>query len=134
MVTVGAHACTDVTGFGLLGHLRELVNAGAVSAELRFKAVPVLAEAVNLVRQGIIPNGSRRNLDSLREWLDVADGVGEEALLLLADAQTSGGLLIALPADRAGLLKAELVSNGVPDFADIGEIVAGPNGRIRIEP
>ena len=134
MVTVGAHACTDVTGFGLLGHLRELVNAGAVSAELRFKTVPVLAEAVNLVRQGIIPNGSRRNLDSLREWLDVADGVGEEALLLLADAQTSGGLLIALPADRAGLLKAELVSNGVPDFADIGEIVAGPNGRIRIEP
>ena len=134
MVTVGAHTCTDVTGFGLLGHLRELVNAGSVSAVLRFENVPVLEEAVHLLRQGLIPNGSRRNLDSLREWLYVADGVGEEALLLLADAQTSGGLLIALPADAAERLKAELLSNGVPDFADIGEIVAGSGGRIHIEP
>jgi cysteine desulfurase NifS/selenium donor protein len=133
MVTVGAHACTDVTGFGLLGHLRELVSASGASALLHAGRIPVLEEARNLVSQGIIPGNSRRNLEFLRDCLDVADGVGEDNLLLLADAQTSGGLLIAVAADKVALLKAELVSNGVAECAEIGVIVAGSPGRIRIE-
>ncbi len=134
MVAVGANACTDVTGFGLLGHLAEMVSGSGVSAVIRVNQIPVIDEAWNLVSQGIVPGSSRLNLKFLRERLDIADGVGEDALLLLADSQTSGGLLIALPAARAEQLKAELVSNGVPDFAEIGEIVVDSQSRIRIEP
>jgi selenide,water dikinase len=134
MVEIGAHACTDVTGFGLLGHLSEMVRGSGVGALIRLHQVPVLAEAWSLVRQGIAPGGSHRNLDFLRERLDVADGIGEDALLLLADAQTSGGLLIALPQDAAPLLQNALAGRGVPVFAEIGEIIAEPVGVIRIVP
>lgn len=132
MIEIGAHACTDVTGFGLLGHLSEMVRGSGVGALISLRQVPVLAEAWSLVRQGIVPGGSRRNLDFLRERLDTAAGIGEDALLLLADAQTSGGLLIALPPDGAELLKAALVRKGVPVIADIGEIVADAESIIRI--
>ncbi len=134
MVTVGAHACTDVTGFGLLGHLREVAGGSGVGAVIHVNRVPVIEGAWDLVRQGIVPGSSRRNLEFLRDQLDVADGVGEDALLLLADAQTSGGLLIAVPAEKVEQLKAELARNQVPLFAEIGSIVADPGNHIRIEP
>jgi len=134
MITVGAHACTDITGFGFLGHLSEMVRGSGVGAVISLSKVPVLAETWSLVRQGIAPGGSRRNLEFLRERLEVTGGVGEDALLLLADAQTSGGLLIALPAENAEQLKLELARKKVPIFADIGEIVADPESRIRLEP
>jgi selenide, water dikinase len=134
MIAVGAHACTDITGFGFLGHLSEMVRGSGVGAVITLSQVPVLAEAWSLVRQGIAPGGSRRNLEFLRERLEVSGGVGEDALLLLADAQTSGGLLIALPAADAEHLKLELARKKVPIFADIGEIVIDPESRIRLEP
>jgi selenide,water dikinase len=133
MVTVGAHACTDVTGFGLLGHLSEMVAGSGVGARIHVDRIPVIDEAWSLVRQGVVPGGSRKNLEFLRERLDVADGVGEDALLLLADAQTSGGLLIALPAEKVDQLLEELASNGVPVYAEIGEIIDDSNNLIRIE-
>ncbi|HEY6007610.1 MAG TPA: selenide, water dikinase SelD, partial [Geobacteraceae bacterium] len=133
MVSVGAHACTDVTGFGLLGHLSEMLRASGVGAVLNLPRVPVLEEAWSLVRQGIAPGGSRRNLEFLRERTVAAPGVGEDDLLVLADAQTSGGLLIALPADNVERLKAELGRRQVPVVAEIGEIVFDPENRIRIE-
>jgi len=134
MIEIGAHACTDVTGFGLLGHLSEMVRGSSVGAHISLGQIPVLEEAWSLVRQGIAPAGSRRNLDFLRERLEVAVGIGEDALLLLADAQTSGGLLIALPPDDAEQLKASLARRGVPVFADIGEIVADTASIIRVIP
>jgi selenide, water dikinase len=133
MVTVGAHACTDVTGFGLLGHLSEMVAGSGVGARIHVERIPVIDEAWSLVRQGVVPGGSRKNLEFLRERLDVADGVGEDTLLLLADAQTSGGLLIALPAEKVDQLLEELASNGVPVYAEIGEIIDDSNNLIRIE-
>ena len=133
MVSVGAHACTDVTGFGLLGHLSEMLRASGVGAVLDLPRVPVLEEAWSLVRQGIAPGGSRRNLEFLRERIVAAPGVGEDDLLVLADAQTSGGLLIALPADNVERLKAELDRRQVRVVAEIGEIVVDPENRIRIE-
>jgi selenide,water dikinase len=134
MVSVGAHACTDVTGFGLLGHLAEMVQGSGVGAVIRASEVPVLAETWPLVREGVVPAGSRRNLDFLRDRLITAPGIDKETLLVLADAQTSGGLLIALPADDAERLKEELARQQAPVIADIGEIVEDPDSRISIEP
>lgn len=132
MAAVGANACTDVTGFGLLGHLSEMVRGSGVGAVISVTQVPVLEEAWSLVRQGIAPGGSRRNLEFIRERLAVAADVGEDALLLLADAQTSGGLLIALPAADAERLKEELALRNVPVVAEIGEITADPESRIEV--
>lgn len=132
MVAIGAHACTDVTGFGFLGHLSEMVRGSGVGAVISLSRVPVLEEAWSLVREGIAPGGSRRNLEFLRDRLTVETGVSEEELLVLADAQTSGGLLIALPADDVGRLKAELAGRGVTVVAEVGEIVADPDSRITL--
>jgi selenide,water dikinase len=134
MVAVGVNACTDVTGFGLLGHLLEMVTGSKVGAMITVSRLPVLAEAKALVRQGIAPSSSRSNLESVREQLDLSAGVSAEDLLLLADAQTSGGLLIAVPAEKVAQLKEELIRNGVTVSAEIGEIVADHQGRIAIEP
>ncbi|HEY6837576.1 MAG TPA: AIR synthase-related protein, partial [Geobacteraceae bacterium] len=133
MVSVGVNACTDVTGFGLLGHLSEMVIGSGVGAVISLSGVPVLEETWRLVRDGIAPGGSRKNLAFLRERIDAASSIGEDQLLVLADAQTSGGLLIALPPADAERLKEELATRNVPVVADIGEIVADHTNRIRIE-
>ncbi|WP_116116287.1 selenide, water dikinase SelD [Austwickia chelonae] len=93
-LTAGVQACTDVTGFGLLGHLFKMMRASGTVAELEASAVPVLAGAREAFRDGFVPGGSRRNLDWVRPQLEVGSGVDEEDLLVLADAQTSGGLLV----------------------------------------
>jgi selenide, water dikinase len=89
----GARCATDVTGFGLLGHLLKLCRASGVDAEVEAAAVPYVLEARESLAQGFVPGGSRRNLDWVRPHLDAH--VGEDELVLLADAQTSGGLLVA---------------------------------------
>ncbi len=93
-VSLGLRAATDVTGFGLLGHLWKMLRASGVAARVDPTAVPYLAGARDALRDGFVSGGTRRNLDWVRPHLDVADGIPEEELLLLADAQTSGGLLV----------------------------------------
>ena len=88
----GVHALTDVTGFGLLGHLYKMCRASGIAAELDFSAVPTVEGAKEALAEGFIPGGSRRNLDWVRPHLDAS--LNEEELVLLADAQTSGGLLL----------------------------------------
>ena len=90
----GVRAATDVTGFGLLGHLFKLGRASGVAARLDAAAVPYVADARAALAAGHVPGGSRRNLDWVRPHLAVSSGVDEDELLLLADAQTSGGLLV----------------------------------------
>ncbi|GAA0249064.1 selenide, water dikinase SelD [Cryptosporangium japonicum] len=90
----GAEAATDVTGFGLLGHLHKLARASGVTAEVEAAAVPYLDGARDALRDGFVSGGTRRNLDWVRPHLD-AGAVSEDEALLLADAQTSGGLLVA---------------------------------------
>jgi len=92
-VAAGITAATDVTGFGLLGHLYKLARASGVTAVVDAAAVPYLDGARESFAQGYVPGGSRRNLDWVRPHLDAA--VSEDELVLLADAQTSGGLLLA---------------------------------------
>ncbi|WP_245707663.1 selenide, water dikinase SelD [Pseudonocardia oroxyli] len=127
-VAAGATGCTDVTGFGLLGHLRKMAAASGVDATVRMADVPFLDGVRDLADAGVVPGGSQRNRDWVREVVDGSPG--ETDLLLLSDAQTSGGLLFGAAPDRAARAVAELGDRGVP-AAVIGEIGAG-TGRIRV--
>ena len=93
-VAAGVKAATDVTGFGLLGHLWKMCRASGVRAEIDSAAVPYIEGARDAAAEGYVSGGTRRNLDWVREHITAADGIGEDELLLLADAQTSGGLLV----------------------------------------
>jgi selenide,water dikinase len=110
-LTAGAKAATDVTGFGLLGHLYKLVRASGVSAVIDAAAVPYLDGARDSLAQGFVSGGTRRNLDWVRPALD-AD-VDEDELLLLADAQTSGGLLVAGEVPGAAVIGELVPSDGL---------------------
>jgi len=125
-LAAGATGCTDVTGFGLLGHLGRMAIESRVRVTIAFDAIPFLAGAIELARDGLMPGGSRRNLDWGRELLDAGshDGLSQ---LLVADAQTSGGLVFGIdPGETAGVL-AELADTG-HSAALIGSVTAGPPG------
>ena len=132
MLETGVHACTDVTGFGLIGHLHQIALASGVAARLSLSAVPVLPETWDLVRQDCVPDGTRNNLNDLADQVEWARGVSPAARLVLSDAQTSGGLLIAVPRPRARRLLKALAQRGVTG-AVIGEMTAGSAGRIHVE-
>jgi selenide, water dikinase len=125
------HAATDVTGFGLLGHLSEMLGDGAVGAQLSVESVPVLHETWDLVRQEIVPGGTRRNLASVEAVMDWAEGLDPAQRLVLADAQTSGGLLIAVEPSAAASLLEDLHNRGVGAAARIGEFTDRA-GRIEV--
>jgi selenide,water dikinase len=120
MVAVGVHAATDVTGFGLLGHLLEMLTASGAGAELRLASIPVLDGVLELARQGVYPGGSQRNLGHVSVRVDWGE-LEEPEQMILADAQTSGGLLIAVAAERAEALATELGARGVV-AAEIGQV------------
>jgi len=134
---VGCNACTDVTGFGLLGHLREMTLASGVGARVCASAVPVIDGVMDLIARDLVPGGTEANLDNLMtlgavEW---ASGVAPETRLLLCDAQTAGGLLLSVPPDRVGEMIDALTAAGVLTAADIGEIISDPEQtRIWVEP
>jgi selenide,water dikinase len=125
------HAATDVTGFGLLGHLSEMLGAGGVGVRLSFDAVPVLDEAWEFARQEVIPGGTRRNLASVEPFMDWSERLDETQRLVLADAQTSGGLLIAVDSISTEALLADLQSHGIAAARQIG-IFTDKNGRIEV--
>ena len=125
------HACTDVTGFGLLGHLKEMLSAGNLDAELNWEKVPLLTEAMNYAVAGMIPGGTRNNLEFVREILKVKDNVPDLVRILFSDAQTSGGLLVSLSEQDAMDVLPELVRKGITHASIIGKIVPG-NSRIII--
>ena len=127
---LNVHACTDVTGFGFLGHLREMLSP-TLDALVRLPSVPMLAGALDLAKEGHMPGGSRRNLASLQEILDMAGDITETEQLLLSDAQTSGGLLFALPEADATKHVERCEAAGIP-AAIVGEFRAG-KGKIRVE-
>ena len=122
MVDVGANACTDVTGFGLLGHLRTVLEPSHVAAVVHYEAVPLLRGAWDLAVQGVAPGGTGRNVESLADVTAWPDGLDEVWPVLLCDAQTSGGLLISVSPDKSGRLIARLSDAGV-GAAVVGEIV-----------
>ena len=132
MLGVGVHAATDVTGFGLLGHLRTLLEASGVAAEVRAAAVPLLPRAREAAERGAIPGGSERNAAAVAATVSFGAGVDRTARLLLADAQTSGGLLIAVAAERVDMLVAALRREATPAADVIGRVVTGAPGTIAV--
>jgi selenium donor protein len=130
---VRPHAVTDVTGFGLLGHLHELLAASGVAAELWADAVPVLDGTERLVGMGEIPGGTRSNLESAMRWTEWDDSVPDSTRLILADAQTSGGLLAAIRSDDVERVTAGLQEAG-PEAAVIGTVTGHGSGEIRVVP
>lgn len=115
-VAAGVRAATDVTGFGLLGHLYKMCRASGVGATLDMSAIPLLDGARSSLEEGFVPGGSRRNLDWVRPHLTADAGITEDDLILLADAQTSGGLLVV---------------GEIPGHPVIGETTAGSGIRVR---
>ena len=117
MQKYGVRCATDITGFGLLGHLHKMCRASGVGAVIDRRAVPVIDAALDALRDGYVSGGTRRNLDWVRPYLRPGSGVTEDDLLLLADAQTSGGLLVV---------------GEVPWYPVIGHTVAGDGIQVRI--
>ncbi len=131
---VGVDACTDITGFGLLGHLHEMTAGSGVGARISFGQVPVLDHVAALVSRGVVPGGTKRNLAYVQEFVVFDDAIDAVQRLVLADAQTSGGLLLAVAPARAAALLRALRDKGVPVVAEIGEIEDDLTGRIRVVP
>lgn len=132
MMEVGVSAATDITGFGLLGHARELALASGVALELSFGRVPLLPGALRAAGMGLVPGGAYANRDYVQPGLTVSgNAVGERELDVLCDPQTSGGLLISVPAAKENELLQNLAARGVT-AAVIGQVTAGKAGEIKI--
>ena len=135
MVGVGVHAATDVTGFGLLGHLHSLLQASGASAMIAANRVGLLPRARELAERGAIPGGTTRNVESLKDAVRFAPDVAAVDRVLLCDAQTSGGLLIAVAPDRCDALERALAQppqQAGTTFMRIGKVSAGSPGAITV--
>ena len=122
MVNAGANACTDITGFGLLGHLKSMMEASNTTATIELSKIPVIPGVWNLIKNKIIPGGTIRNLDSLSSSVHWDKQINEDQKLLLSDAQTSGGLLISISEENLPLLLKEMNERACPDPTLIGRV------------
>lgn len=130
---VGVSAATDVTGYGLLGHLLEMARGSGLRAVVAFDAVPVLSERVlSLAHDGAVPGGSRKNLAYVSGAAAFDPSLTDDERIVLADAQTSGGLLLAVDPERAGDLVRGLQARGTPAAAVVGRLEAGDPGTLDV--
>jgi cysteine desulfurase len=134
MREIGANACTDITGFGLLGHLYEMTSGSGVNAAISVNAVPTLKAAWDFAGADVISGGTLNNLSFVEPHVDFDSTISRVAKLILADAQTSGGLLISLPQEKTEEILRELQSRGIKDASQIGKITETGTGRIKVNP
>jgi selenide,water dikinase len=132
MVKAGAHACKDITGFGLLGHAGEMIEGTNVGMMIDSSTVPVFPEAKEYAAKGFVPGGTGRNRDYRQHMVDMSSSVSSILNDILYDPQTSGGLLIAIAAAKAPALLKKLRAAGDTAAAIIGEVVAKPKGKIKV--
>jgi selenide,water dikinase len=130
-LAAGLQAATDVTGFGLLGHLHRMLRASGVAAEVHAARVPFLPAAAELAAAGFVSGGTRNNQAYLRDHVELEPGLPPVVATLLHDAQTSGGLLLSVPGGRLGDLVADLRTRGI-EPAVVGRVAEGPPGRIAV--
>ena len=128
MQEVGVNAATDVTGFGLLGHLAQMMKASGTSATLNWSAIPFLPGAIDLAHAGSTSGGTRRNMEALEGRVLYGEGISEFEFMVLADAQTSGGMLISVPEERANALVKSLVANETLYSEVVGRV--GNDGQL----
>jgi selenide,water dikinase len=131
MTGAGVQAATDVTGFGLLGHLHFLARASGLAARVQAAPVPMLPGVESLADAGEVPGGTRSNERFLQRWVSWAAGISAARQTVLSDAQTSGGLLVAVAPDRLAGLLAAFEERGIAP-ARIGELITGEPGQIRV--
>ncbi len=132
MLKVGVHACTDVTGFGLIGHLYEMVAPSGYGAHINMKHVPILSGVTDLASQDIVPSGCERNAAFWWNSCEFYDNIPYAQKIILFDPQTSGGLLISLASDKADQLIQELYRVGIRESAVIGHITQKEKATIII--
>jgi selenide,water dikinase len=132
MIRVGVSACTDITGFGLIGHALEMAQGSKVAIRLYAEKVPIISEAVQFANMGLLPEGSHANQKFCSDHLRIEKGVDPVLVDLMADAQTSGGLLISVPEDRADLLVQGLKEKDVPSPEIIGQVLPGEEIHITV--
>ncbi len=127
-----AHACTDITGFGLIGHALEMAKASEIQMVIHSEKVPIFSEALDYAKQGLIPGGAYSNRRYFSCHVEVDSRIPEILIDLFYDPQTSGGLLISLPPENAQKLVEALRMEGSFQSSIIGEVIEGPPGRIQI--
>lgn len=132
MQTVGVNACTDITGFGLIGHAMEMAKGNGVGLNIEAMSVPVFEEALDLIKEGHVPGGTRSNQVYLEPDVEIKGNYDSELITLLHDAQTSGGLLISVEEKKLKLLIEELKKRGIETIAVIGEVTKSHPGKIFI--
>jgi selenide,water dikinase len=133
MQGIGVSACTDITGFGLLGHACEMIQDSDVGLRIRMSSIPLLPEAVEFAQMGMIPGGTYRNKEFRSTMIEPSGTLPDYVMDILFDPQTSGGLFIAISPDKADRLLSALRQNGVVEAAIVGEVVARPREMIIIE-
>jgi selenide,water dikinase len=133
MQEIGVNACTDITGFGLLGHAVEMVEGTEVGMIIYADSVPIFPEVRKLAERGMIPGGLYRNRDYRKSFVEIKPDVNGLLADILFDPQTSGGLLMSVPRAKAARLLKKLQQSGVTDAVIIGEVVENPKGRIIVK-
>ena len=132
MQETGIHACTDVTGFGLLGHATQLAEYSRVTLEFDLESIPLFPEVTGLAQRGLCPGGLFRNKDYYNDRMQFAEGIPEYMQDILFDAQTSGGLLICLESIKAEKLLARLRNAGITEASIVGEVIGEGEGTISV--
>ena len=132
MLEAGVHACTDITGYGLLGHACGMIEDGQLGMELHVGAIPLFPEAKEFAQMGLAPAGTHRNREFRLNMIEQAYEIGDDIWSILFDPQTSGGLLISVPGKEAEALLQNLHRNGIEDAAIIGAVIGKPKGKIII--
>jgi len=133
MLTVEVHACTDVTGFGFLGHACEMIEGSEVGMIIDSSEMPFFTEAREYAEMGLLPGGLHRNREFRRCMVEIGPEVPLFMQDILFDPQTSGGLLISVPGDQVVSLLSRMHGEGIKDAAIVGEVVAEPKGRIFVK-
>ena len=134
MQEVGVNAATDVTGFGLLGHLVQMMKASGTSATVNWSSIPFLPGTIDLAHAGSTSGGTRRNMEALEGKVLYGEGISEFEFMVLADAQTSGGMLISVPEERSDALVKSLITNEALYSEVVGRIDSdGQSGTVTIE-
>jgi selenide,water dikinase len=133
MQTVVVNGCTDITGFGLLGHACEMVDASVVGMLFDATSIPVFPEATTYAQAGFVPGGTYRNKKYREHQVNLDPNLPQEIIDILFDPQTSGGLLISVSSAKAFSLLDKLQEAGIQQSAIIGEVLSDPKGIIAVK-
>ena len=133
MMQFSVHACTDITGFGLLGHLAEMVEDSGMALRLESSQIPILPEAIEYAKMGMMPGGAFKNKEFRLGMIEFSAGVDPLIQDILFDPQTSGGLMICVKREQADALVDNLIAEGVAASKIIGEVIRMPVEKIFVE-